>query len=435
MSSFQKVVYLMLSGGVDSSVTAFILKQLGFKVVGVYMLKWWNPKLGDNCPVNQDLEYVFRVGRVLNIPVYIIDLRDIYKKLVLNKVLSDFKQGITPNPDTLCNKYIKFGAFINEIKKIAKNDDFLIATGHYALNFNKELLKAVVGGQNFDLANWGKKLNINLNTNNIFLPVDPYKDQTYFLYDIRKKVLSRVMFPLGILKKEHVRQLAKELELKTEQRKESSGICFIGDIELSKFLQQQLGYKKGKIVDIKTNAQVGEHNGLWLYTIGQRKGLNIGGVSPAYYVVKKDYKNNILYVAQGRFNEYIFSKQIKVLNANWHVDINNWLNKKIGALIRYRSMPYNAVLQKNKNKFVVNFISNKFARHENEKLGFWAKAAGQAVVLYSNVFFRQGIEYNFNVKSFVNDTRKVYGKLFVENINKLPKTNRNVFMLGGGIIA
>ena len=430
-----KTVYLMLSGGVDSSVSAYILKQLGYKVVGIYMLKWWRPDLGPNCPANEDLEYVFKVSRQLNIPVYVADFRDIYQQKVLKTILDEFKKGVTPNPDTLCNRHIKFGQFFDYIKKTFKTNNFLVATGHYAFTYNM-----------LDLADDSRK-------NKMYLPIDSFKDQTYFLYDINPSVVGQVIFPLAFLTKPMVRDLAKELGLATAKRQDSTGVCFIGNIELSEFLKKELGNKPGNIVDIETGKIVKQHNGLWFYTIGQRKGLGIGGVSPAYYVVKKDYANNVLYVAKGRYNRYIFSKKIEVINVNMltyqektraSADSKLVFND-IAGVIRYRSYPYlvdaeiHADVGLVKHKKTV-FYSEKMANQKQDQ-GFWAVASGQSVVLYSKVFDKP--DYN-NVQEYysellkkpvdVNNVTDLYSKYAEKIVEFLAKNNRDVYMLGGGII-
>lgn len=435
-------VFLMLSGGVDSSVSAYILKQMGFKVIGVYMLRWWAPELGPNCPANEDLEYVFKVGRQLGIPVYIADFREQYQKQVLSQILQGFESGLTPNPDTLCNRHIKFKAFVNFVQKIYKKE-FLIATGHYASTFNRYFL------QGADLHNLGLD---NLSENKLYIPLDSYKDQTYFLYDINKNIIQKTIFPLGFLIKPQVRKIAEQIGLATSKRQDSTGVCFIGNIELGEFLKDKLGVKKGPIIDIETNKQVGGHLGLWFYTIGQRKGLGIGGVSPAYYVVSKDYDKNILYVAKGRFTKSIFTETIDFDEFNILDDslirtqndnLKGSILSNVGALIRYRSNPYVVDLDLTKNRAVYKDIfDHTTIKDDRELQGFWAVAPGQSIVFYSRPYKKISYDVILNRVNALtgevtaNNVIDIYtNKNIVRNmLQLLAEYYRDTYVLGGAII-
>jgi len=459
-------VFVMLSGGVDSSVVAYILKTLGHSVVGVYMRRWWDTRFGA-CPAKEDMQYVRAIGKMLEIPVHMIDVRKEYEQQVIQDMLQAYKNGVTPNPDVLCNRHIKFKLFTDFA---FKNGADFVASGHYARVSNVTDLTS---------AGFSTKKQL-LQDAFLSLPLDSFKDQTYFLYDIDYQVLPKVMFPLEFLIKPVVRSLAQILDLPTANRPDSTGICFIGDLEMSKFLQHMIGTEPGDIIDIDTGQKVGKHQGLWFYTIGQRKGLGIGGVSPAYYVVKKDAKNNVLYVAKGRFNKHIFSHVIKLTNVNWllHKDYVKFLdNKQVGLLIRYRSWPYLAKLKLIKSagragkgqgegrqgghsgyEVALEYKDLPYIQDVREKQGFWAVAPGQSAVIYSQVFDK--IDYvrvrqfyrkiGLDIDKLENITTKSarqrhkFAQEFIEHVFAKPtqqalgefleKHKRNVAVLGGGVI-
>jgi len=268
-------VVVGMSGGVDSSVAALLLKQQGYNVIGLFMHNWEEDDDCGVCSAADDYDDVMRVCSTIGIPYYSVNFAKQYLDLVFDEFLSEYKKGRTPNPDVLCNREIKFGPFLDYALKLGAD---YIATGHYANVYKK-------GGKYY-----------------LGRAVDENKDQTYFLNQLNQKQLSKVMFPLGNLKKTEVRKIAEQNNLITAHKKDSTGVCFIGERRFKQFLQEYLPVKKGKILDL-TGKAIGEHDGVMFYTIGQRRGLNIGGVKggPAgrWFVVKKDIKNNVLYVTQG----------------------------------------------------------------------------------------------------------------------------------------
>lgn len=273
-----KTVVIGMSGGVDSSVAAYLLKQQGYNVVGLFMRNWdsvinndflGNPNLdNDICPQEADYNDAVSVCEKLGIPLHRVDFVKEYWDNVFTYFLYELKKGRTPNPDVMCNKYIKFDAFYKKAKELGAD---YIATGHYAKVIDGKLARAK----------------------------DENKDQSYFLAYVNKDIFQDVLFPIGDMVKKDVRELADSLGLVTARKKDSTGICFIGERNFTKFLENYLPNIPGKIVDIDTNEVLGEHIGLMYYTIGQRKGLHLGGNEEKHYVARKDLDNNILYVATG----------------------------------------------------------------------------------------------------------------------------------------
>lgn len=291
-----KTVVVGISGGVDSSVAALLLKEQGYRVIGLFMRNWdstinndylGNPNLNNNiCPQEQDYNDAKAVCDKLNIPLHRIDFVKEYWDNVFTYFLEELKKGRTPNPDIMCNKYIKFDLFIKEAKKLGAD---YVATGHYARIINGKLSRAI----------------------------DLNKDQSYFLAYVNKKNFENVLFPIGELEKPMVRKIAQEHGLITAKKKDSTGICFIGERNFSKFLENYLPNQPGKIINIETKEEVGTHIGLMYYTIGQRRGLNLGGNHDKSYVVKKDLQNNILYVATGDENNYLYSSSAIIEDFNF----------------------------------------------------------------------------------------------------------------------
>ena len=299
-----------MSGGVDSSVAAILLKEQGYDVIGLFMRNWdssinndylGNPNLNNNiCPQEEDYNDALKVCEKLNIPLHRIDFVKEYWDYVFEYFLSELKAGRTPNPDIMCNKYIKFDMFIKEAKKLGAD---YIATGHYARLEDGKLLRAV----------------------------DSNKDQTYFLSQVTKEQLDHVLFPIGELEKPVVREIALKHDLITAKKKDSTGICFIGERNFTKFLENYLPNIPGDIVDIETGKVIAKHIGLMYYTIGQRKGLNLGGNEDRTYAVGKDLEKNILYVSDS--DEYLISTSCIVEQVNW---ISDSRPKKCTAKFRYR---------------------------------------------------------------------------------------------------
>lgn len=275
-----KIVFLGMSGGVDSSLSAVLLKEQGYNVVGVYMKNWAEDLPGMRCPWAEDLADAKRVATKLGIDFLVFDFQREYKNKVVDYMLSEFKKGNTPNPDIMCNQEIKFKLFYEIARE--KGAD-LIATGHYARVSGTQLLRAV----------------------------DENKDQTYFLYRISEEALEHTLFPVGGMMKADVKKLAAERELDNAYKKESMGVCFVGEVGMKDFLKQYIDVSPGEIRDAESGEVLGVHEGAVFYTVGQRKGLKLGGGIP-YYVVKKDIKNNIVYVSQNLNNAELWTKELRL---------------------------------------------------------------------------------------------------------------------------
>ncbi len=294
-----KTVVVGISGGVDSSVAALLLKKQGYNVIGLFMRNWdssinndylGNPNLdNDICPQEEDYNDAKKVCEKLDIPLHRVDFVKEYWDFVFKYFLDELNKGRTPNPDIMCNRYIKFDLFIDKALELGAD---YIATGHYAKIENNTLMRA-------------KDLN---------------KDQTYFLAYVPRDKFKNVIFPLADLTKPEVRKIAMENDLITANKKDSTGICFIGERNFSKFLENYLPNQPGKIVNIETNEVVGEHIGLMYYTLGQRKGLDLGGFKEKSFVVKKDLDNNILFIANGDENKYLYSNKAIISDFNFLTD-------------------------------------------------------------------------------------------------------------------
>ncbi|MDD4035977.1 MAG: tRNA 2-thiouridine(34) synthase MnmA [Bacilli bacterium] len=345
-----KKVVVGMSGGVDSSVAAIILKNEGYDVIGLFMRNWdstinndvlGNPNLySDICPQEEDYNDAKKVCEALNIPLHRVDFVKEYWDYVFTYFLNELEKGRTPNPDIMCNKYIKFDLFIKEAKKLGAD---YVATGHYARLKDGKLLRGI----------------------------DNNKDQTYFLSQLSKEQLKNVLFPVGDLTKRKVREIAQKYNLVTADKKDSTGICFIGERNFAKFLKNYLPALPGNIVNIDTNAVLGKHEGLMNYTIGQRKGLNIGGTKNKLFVVGKNLEKNILYVGEGENNKYLYSDSAIIEDVNW---INEKQVEKCTAKFRYRQQD---------NEVTIEHINEKTVKViYKEKLK--AVTPGQACVFYDN---------------------------------------------------
>lgn len=342
-----KKVVIGMSGGVDSSVAAILLKEQGYDVIGLFMRNWdssvnndylGNPDLNsDICPQEKDYNDAIKVCEKIGIPLHRVDFVKEYWDYVFTYFLDELKKGRTPNPDIMCNKYIKFDYFIKEAKKLGAD---YIATGHYAKMENGYLCRSK----------------------------DTNKDQTYFLSQLSKEQLQNVIFPLGDITKDKVREIAKKYDLVTASKKDSTGICFIGERNFKEFLKNYLPNQKGKIVNIETNEVLGEHIGLMYYTIGQRRGLDIGGNNERLFVVGKDLNKNILYVALGEDNEYLYSNSCIIDNINFNCEIRP---KTCTAKFRYRAKDYPVELEYLDNQEIL-------VKYDNIK----SVTPGQACVLY-----------------------------------------------------
>jgi tRNA-specific 2-thiouridylase len=279
-----KTVYVGLSGGVDSSVTAALLKRQGYKVVGVYMKNWSQDLPGLPCPWKEDYQDAKRVAVQLGIDFKMYDFETEYRHKVVDYMLDEFEAGRTPNPDIMCNQEVKFKLFLDTAVEDGAD---MIATGHYAKSASGRL----------------------------FAAKDDNKDQTYFLYRVTKPALAKTIFPLGDYTKPEVRELAKELGLVTADKKDSMGICFVGKVGIKDFLKQYISAQPGLIID-QQGREVGQHDGAVFYTIGQRHGLEIGGGLP-YYVTGKDMKKNEVYVTTDLQDEKLWSREVKLSDVHW----------------------------------------------------------------------------------------------------------------------
>jgi len=296
-----------VSGGVDSSVAAYLLKQQGHEVIGLFMVNW--EEIDGTCTAEQDFEDVKRVCNKIGIPYFSVNFAKEYYERVFEYFLDEYKKGRTPNPDVLCNREVKFGPFLEQAMKLGADK---IATGHYCKKIEKD----------------GKYY--------LAKADDLNKDQSYFLCQLNQQQLKSVVFPLESIDKPRVREIAKELELSTAEKKDSTGICFIGERNFKKFLQQYLPAQKGKILDLEGN-EVGTHDGLMYYTLGQRRGLNIGGRKGGngerWFVIKKDLENNILYVSQGE-DDLLFTDGLYASEMNWIPEIPQ--KKEFDCLAKFR---------------------------------------------------------------------------------------------------
>ena len=277
-----KTVFLGMSGGVDSSVSAILLKEQGFNVVGVYMKNWSKDLPGLHCPWAEDLADAKRVAVKLNLDFFVFDFEKAYKEKVVDYMLAEFRAGRTPNPDIMCNEEIKFKLFFEESLK--RGADY-IATGHYAKSKNRKLM----------------------------LAKDTNKDQTYFLYRISKEAVAKTLFPLANLEKPEVKKIAAAHGLANAYKKESMGVCFVGEVGMKDFLREYIDLKPGEIRELETGKILGFHDGAVFYTLGQRHGLYVGGGLP-YYVVKKDLEKNIVYVSKNLNEKNLWTKELKLEN-------------------------------------------------------------------------------------------------------------------------
>jgi tRNA-uridine 2-sulfurtransferase len=307
-----KKVVVGISGGVDSSVAAYLLKQQGYDVTGLFMINWHDTTgtLNGDCPWNDDLIFAELVARKLEIPFHTVDFSEQYRQRVVEYMFQEYKNGRTPNPDVLCNREVKFDLFLKAANEMGAD---YIATGHYC---RKEIIQK--GGHEIYC---------------LLAGTDPGKEQSYFLCQLNQQQLSRALFPIGHLHKTEIRKIASKLELATAERKDSQGICFVGKVDLPLFLQQKLDPKKGDIIEIDKNTNkciniqpalgkkytlkelqefskkhiflpedgqvIGKHKGAHFYTIGQRKGINVGGKLEPLFVLSTDIQDNIVYVGQG----------------------------------------------------------------------------------------------------------------------------------------
>jgi len=322
----KKTVFVGLSGGVDSAVSAALLLKVGYEVVGVF-IKTWHPDFLE-CNEEEERRDAMRVAAHLDIPFLTFDLEDVYKKEVADYMIRDYKAGRTPNPDVMCNKEVKFGAYLQ--KALSMGADF-VATGHYART-SPQLSPKERGVAPSLLGKAGDGVRL-------CKGVDSSKDQSYFLWTLNQSQLSKIIFPIGHLKKKEVRQLAKKFKLPVAEKRDSQGICFLGAVDLKEFLKHYIKEKKGKVINL-SGEEIGYHSGVVFSTLGERHGFTITKKGPndaRYYIVSKDVKKNILVV--GTRQDPVQSNS--TILTNYRIENTNWIseipkeNKTYTAQIRY----------------------------------------------------------------------------------------------------
>ncbi len=357
-------IIIGLSGGVDSSVSALLLKQQGYKVEALFMKNWEEDDTHEYCAAETDLADAQQVCDVLDIPLHTVNFSAEYWDRVFQYFLAEYKAGRTPNPDIMCNKEIKFKAFLDYALALGASK---IATGHYVRNQaqsieNTQLLRGI----------------------------DRNKDQSYFLYALNQSQIFHTLFPIGHLEKPQVRALAKQYQLPVFNKKDSTGICFIGERKFKDFLEHYLPAQPGEIHTLD-GTKIGQHSGLMYFTIGQRQGLGIGGVKHAddspWFVVKKDLKQNILYVTQGLHHPSLYAQYCAISQLHWITSQNTTYPVHCTAKIRYRSDDQACTIQQTKHGFIVSF-------QEPQR----AITPGQAIVFYQHEYCLGGatIEHAFN---------------------------------------
>lgn len=372
-----------LSGGVDSSVAAYLLKQQGHEVIGLFMRNWNDASvtLEDECPWVEDSNDALLVAQKLGIPFQVIDMSELYKERIVDYMFSEYEKGRTPNPDILCNREVKFDVFLQTALSLGADK---VATGHYArvssfVDERGEEIYQLLAGK------------------------DNNKDQSYFLCQLNQNQLSKALFPIGELTKPEVREIAREIGLVTADKKDSQGLCFIGKVSLPTFLQQQLIPKEGEIVEIFSDYKefhkgmlifetkldeleylskkikyqkedgkvIGKHQGAQFFTIGQSKGLGIGGHKESCFIIDRDMENNILFVGEGKNFPGLYRKALKINNDEVHwvredLRLKNGESMKIKARIRYRQPLEDAVLYQYKEGFFIEFENPQSAIAEGQ---------------------------------------------------------------------
>jgi tRNA-specific 2-thiouridylase len=343
-----KKVLVALSGGIDSAVSAYLLKKSGYEVEAAFMKNWSSTYglINNECPWLTDRQDALRVAAFLKIPLHTIDFEQQYQKTVMDYFFREYSAGRTPNPDVMCNKEIKFKLLYDWAMK--HGFDFM-ATGHYAQI--KENLKS----KGHPLLHRSK---------------DEFKDQTYFIYNLRTDQLPHLLFPIGHMKKTAVRALAKKLKFPNADKKESMGLCFVGKIRLKDFLEQKLKRKPGSIID-QDGKKIGTHEGLHYYTIGQRQGIKVAATGP-YYVTGKDLKKNVLHVTNDPNDKNLFVKDIQLHSLNWIHMPKKFPAKLTGRFRHQGQLQPITVSRLDKSHYGIRFVRPQKA-----------VASGQSLVLYN----------------------------------------------------
>lgn len=383
-----KKVVVGLSGGVDSSVAAYLLKKQGYDVTAIFMINWHDKTgvLDADCPWDEDVIFAELVAKKIGIPFYVVDLSVPYKKRVIDYMFSEYEKGRTPNPDVLCNREIKFDEFIKAAEQFSPD---YVATGHYC---RKE--ESVIEGKTIY---------------KLLAGADPNKDQSYFLCQLSQKQLASTLFPIGELKKDEVRSIAREQKLASANKKDSQGICFVGKVHLPDFLQQKLEPREGNIFEIPADSSlytgqtystpeeaalplkyrisdgtfVGKHRGAHFFTIGQRKGLQVGGKKEPLFVIATDVAKNRIFVGQGQSHPGLFRKGLKIIPDEIHwvrpdLAMKTGEKREYMVRIRYRQALENATLLLKSSGMYILFekpqrgiAAGQFAAwyHEGELIG------------------------------------------------------------------
>ena len=376
-------VVVGLSGGVDSSVTAYLLQQQGHEVIGLFMRNWNDASvtLEDECPWIEDSNDALLVAQKLGIPFQVIDMSELYKERIVDYMFAEYEKGRTPNPDVLCNREVKFDVFLKTALSLGADK---VATGHYARlsSFTDESGKEVY---------------------QLMAGKDNNKDQSYFLCQLSQEQLSKAIFPIGELTKPEVREIAREIGLATAEKKDSQGLCFIGKVSLPTFLQQQLTSKEGDIVEIfkdfhkyhedspkfenkleelkylsdkitykkEDGKVIGKHQGAQFYTIGQSKGLGIGGHKESCFLISRDVEQNLVFVGEGKDFPGLYRKALRINNDEVHwiredLRLKNGESMEVMARIRYRQPLEKAILYQFEEGFFIEFENPQSAIAEGQ---------------------------------------------------------------------
>jgi len=333
-------VIVGMSGGVDSSVSALLLKQQGYRVVGLFMKNWEETGPDGACQSSKEYEDVVKVCEELKIPYYSVNFVEEYRQTVFEQFLEDFRAGLTPNPDILCNREIKFKVFLQKAFELGA--DYL-ATGHYCRTRDGRLFKGL----------------------------DPEKDQSYFLHAVASGSLEKVLFPIGNLTKKEVRVIAREHNLATSEKKDSTGICFIGKRDFKPFLSKFVDSEPGNFETLSGEI-VGRHDGVSFYTLGQRKGMGLGGEGDAWYVVGKDLQRNVILVERGADHPALYAKELTAHSPSWIKDPIPSAPYSCRAKIRYRQLDQACtILSLEKGKLCVQFDTAQRAITPGQSIVFY----------------------------------------------------------------
>jgi len=382
-----KRVIVGLSGGVDSSVTAYLLKEQGYEVIGLFMKNWHDDSvtISNECPWLEDSNDALIVAEKLGIPFQVVDLSEQYKERIVDYMFDEYEKGRTPNPDILCNREIKFDVFMDIALNLGAD---YVATGHYC---RKE--EEIIDGQSVYKLIAGKDVN---------------KDQSYFLCQLSQHQLAKALFPIGQLTKPKVREIATKAGLVTAEKKDSQGLCFIGKVRLPEFLQQKLAPKEGKIIQIENSSNiyqrevpnfsskedeldfyatkfqyqqlsgmvVGKHQGAHFFTKGQRKGLAVGGTKEPLFVIETDVQENIIYTGEGKNHKGLYRNTLFVTNQEEHwiredLKLQPHESMKVQARIRYRQPLELAILHKFERGLYVQFLNSQSAIQEGQFVAWY----------------------------------------------------------------